>query len=540
MKFKEGSINLVLFMLIAGTVLFYACGKDNPVAQDDETRLFRPVLNEQLFAEDNMIIVDMGDMKDAASYTLEVSRDTFQTVELALEVDTHYVEIDSLLWDTIYQVRATAHADDEELDSKVSDLGAVRTQRFPSIMELPESYDVTDVAARVFWETGGAPVTGVKVFAADDEKLTSPLIEEDVSMEEQDAEEKFVYGLEPSTEYQIAIYSDGELRGWADYTTKEALPMGDNVVDLRGIDRESILADTLQYVSDGSVVLLESGRQYAADGYHFDKSVTIRSAYGFTPGGATIDCSSNFNVQDGAVVDSVVFRDVTLTGNFDSNYVFNINNSGQVGEIKFHSSNIRSLRGITRMKGGAGKLEKYTIYNSVVDSINGYAVLTVDTEEWSVDDIRLENSTFSKIQYFLVSRSNTNSILIESSTINEAPERGRQMFRWRGSEGNNNVLNGVEINNTIWGHGWNMDGEEDYAVSGVDGMENTNFSIVNTYTTNQFSFSGDEIPGFPSFVYDGTANDLWENPYNGVGFDIQDSGFAGKGDAGDPRWRIGL
>ncbi|MCW9706577.1 DUF4957 domain-containing protein [Fodinibius salsisoli] len=538
MKFRRGTINRVLFVLVTGIMFFYACKKDNPVSQ--ETRLFRPVLNEQLFAEDNSIIVDMGDMKDAASYTLEVSRDTFQTIELELDTDTNYVEIDSLLWNTIYQVRATAHAEDSEFDSKVSDLGAVRTQRFPSIMELPESFDVTDVAARIKWTRGGALVTGIKVFAGNDEKLTTPIIEEEVTPEDQNKEQKIVHGLDPSTSYQIAIYSDGELRGWAEYKTKEALPLGDNVVDLRGIDDPSILAETLPTIANNSVVLLESGKTYTTGGYSFDKSVTIRSGYGFEPGGAIIDCSSNFNINDGSAVDSVVFRDVTLTGSFDSNYVFNINNSGSIGEVKFQSSNIRSLRGMLRMKGGAGTIDKYTISNSVVDSINGYALLTVDTPDWSVGDITIENSTISRTQYFLVSRSNTNSITIESSTINEAPEKGRQMFRWRGDEGNNNVLNGVKIHNTIWGHGWNMDGEEDVSVSGVDGMESTNFDIVNTYTTSQFSFSGDEIPGFPNFVYGGTGQDLWVSPYIDGDFNINDSGFAGKSDAGDPRWRLGL
>ncbi|HLR32800.1 MAG TPA: DUF4957 domain-containing protein, partial [Fodinibius sp.] len=329
-------------------------------------------------------------MKDAASYTLEVSRDTFQTIELELDTDTNYVEIDSLLWNTIYQVRATAHAEDSEFDSKVSDLGAVRTQRFPSIMELPENFDVTDVAARINWTRGGAVVTGIKVFAGSDEKLTTPLIEKEVTPEDQNNEQKIVYGLEPSTAYQIAIYSDGEVRGWAEYKTKEALPMGNNVVDLRGINRESILGDTLSYIPNGSVVLLESGKTYTAGGYSFDKSVTIRSGYGFEPGGATIDCSSNFNVNDGSAIDSVVFRDVTLTGSFDSNYVFNINNSGSIGEVKFQSSTIRSLKGMLRIKGGAGTIDKYTIVNSVVDSINGYGLLTVDTPDWSVGDITIK------------------------------------------------------------------------------------------------------------------------------------------------------
>ncbi|MEZ4893396.1 MAG: hypothetical protein R2778_10325 [Saprospiraceae bacterium] len=39
--------------------------------------------------------------------------------------------------------------------SKVSDLGNVRTERFPSIMNIPSVDDVIDVAAHVSWQVSG-------------------------------------------------------------------------------------------------------------------------------------------------------------------------------------------------------------------------------------------------------------------------------------------------------------------------------------------------------------------------------------------------
>ena len=85
------------------------------------------------------------------------------------------------------------------------------------------------------------------------------------------------------------------------------------------------------------------------------------------------------------------------------------------------------------------------------------------------------------------------------------------------------------------------EGETDYAVDGFDGLANTNWNIVNTYTTGDFVYGSgkDEIPGFPSFTYSGTIYDLWNNPDN-ADFSFKDTGFAGKGNSGDPRWRIGL
>jgi hypothetical protein len=63
---------------------------------------------------------------------------------------------------------------------------------------------------------------------------------------------------------------------------------------------------------------------------------------------------------------------------------------------------------------------------------------------------------------------------------------------------------------------------------------------VNTYSTTNFSFnSGDELPGFPVGNYSNTAEDLWVNP-NGNNFNFKDTGFAGRYDTGDPRWRVKL
>jgi len=82
----------------------------------------------------------MGSLKNTIGYTIEVSRDTFATIEYTVESDVSYVILgednlgEGLFWNTLYQVRATAHAEDPQYDSKPSDLGSVRTNRFPTIL----------------------------------------------------------------------------------------------------------------------------------------------------------------------------------------------------------------------------------------------------------------------------------------------------------------------------------------------------------------------------------------------------------------------
>jgi len=549
MKKKIYQISATLLILFMGMLVFFAC--EEKEENFPRTRLFSPVLNEDLLSEENTIIVNMGKMKEAESYTLLVSRDTFKTTDYTIEVDTNYVVINSnligeeLLWFTLYQVRAIAHADDPQYDSKVSDLGSVRTQKFPSNMGTPTSFDILDTQARVFWTTAGAPITGIKVFAATDLRLQSPLLQFTVTEADQAAAQKYIAGLSPSTKYQIAIYSENTVRGWEIYSTRAGLVSGDKVYNLSGIAKTTILADTLADVPNGSTILLEGGRTYTTGGYKFDKSIKIMAGYSFVQALPLIDCTANFHVLGGSTVDSIVFKDIAFKGSFSANYVFNPSETAAitVGEIRFESCTMRSLRGIARFRGPApGNIAKFTITDCVVDSIADYAVFTLDTDNGiTVGDILLKNSTFSKCRYFLVSRTQSQSVTIEDCTISEAPETGAIMFRWRGATGTDNITNGLTIKNTIWSNAWDKSSTGGFAVKADNGgtsLDQTTINIVNVYSTSKFAFTaGFELAGFPVGNYTGTAEDLWVSPLTGMNFNFKDSGFAGKKDCGDPRWR---
>ena len=558
MKTLNINIKTILFIFFACCIFVMSCKDEEEVFP--ETRLFQPVLNEDLSAEGNSIIVNMGKLKRATSFTIDISRDSFKTIDYTIAADTNYLVIndellggDPLFWNTLYQLRAIAHAADPQYDSKVSDLGGVRTERFPSILNLPGVNDVTDLRARVTWTVAGAPVTKIKVFSSSDLKLTTPLKEYDVSTLDQDAGETVIEGLDPSTAYQVAIYSESTLRGWADYVTfvPDLDPTAAGVVDLTSNEDPAAVANAVAAAADGSIILVKRGVLYDLPSTALNKSITIRAAYGFGEQKAILYTTSNWNIAGASNIDHIRFVDLEIRGaDYGGDYVFNPSvNDIYVGELLFENCEIGTVRGIIRIRNTNVVIDNYKIVNCRVDSLGGYGIITTDTDPNAssptarVNNIVLQNSTFNKVQAGITSRNNSESILIDGCTFSNfiAAGSGNYIFRYRGGAGNNNVSNGISIRNSIFGPGWDEAATGVFSIRGKDGLPDTNFEIVNTYSTGDFSFiSTYEIPGFPVANYSGSQTTLWVDPIGAGDFNFKDSGFPGRFDSGDPRWRVKL
>ena len=548
------NIRTVLFLCLS-VILFNACQADEEVF--GRTRLFRPVLSENLFAEGNVINVNMGKLKAAVGYTLEVSRDTFKTIDYTINTELNYVKIneeligEGLFWNTLYQVRATAHADDPQYDSKVSDLGNVKTDRFPTILNIPATYDVTDIAARVTWTVAGDAVTSMKVFAADDLKLKSPLFPEiTVTPDQQLAGESFVYGLSANTKYQIAIYSGTTLRGWVDYTTKVADidPNGPGVIDIRSDSSPAALSNALVTAPEGAIILVKRGMKYdMTSASSFAKSVTIRGAYGFGEKKAKIAIIGNMSIAANATIDHIRFVDLEVRGkDYTAHYVFNPNQSNtNINELSFENCKIGTFRGVLRLRGTNTSINTYEIKNSVVDSIGStsfnYGLITCDSNPGTpatanVKTIKLTNSTFNKLPLLIASRNNSESIQIDGCTFANVTT----YFLYHGGTGNNNVTNGISIKNSIFGHALDETRTATtWTTTGISqGLPNTSFDVANCYTTSDITWAK-EIPNLTPKTYSKNQIDLWVDPHNND-FNFKDKSFIGRITSGDPRWRLKL
>lgn len=538
-------------MVLVGVLFFYSCTDDKEVYP--ETRLFRPVLNKPLLAQNNTITVDMAKLTKAVAYKVEISRDEFATVLGVLETPANKIVITDLLWNTKYQVRVTALAASAEFNSKISDLGSVTTDKFPSILQAPTQEDIVDYSARMRWAIGalsGAPITQVKVFAIEDEALKNPLFTVAVSSSEQLSGVKIVNGLSAGTQYQLAIYSGDVVRGWEKYTTKDALATGPNVVDLRGIvATATTFYDAVASAPAGGTVILDPLQTYTVSANcYLDKSITIKSGYTLvnTTGAIINSAATSFQLElaANANIASIVVDGVSFIGDTGrTKYVFNAGTAvtANVTELKFVNCKMTNYRDLirTRPQWTSGSFNQITIDNCIMTNFGNAGLLIVDAAaNNTMPNIVFKNSTFSKVEKLINNRAttNTNSLVISDCTFCESPKAG-QLIEYLKTT---NILQGILITNTIFGRGGDNGGNYDNPFIKSGDLPATTITSSNTFKTNDFKWTSPVAPAttpVPNFsTYGGATGDLWIDPLNG-NFNFKDLTFQGTKTCGDPRWR---
>jgi hypothetical protein len=519
-------INNFFLGLLAVLFVLNACKKADVEAP---TRLFRPVIAGQLSTENNAIIASWQKIKAATNYQVQVSRDTFKTIDITLSVDTNTVKVNSLKWDQQYQIQVRAIAPDTTLNSKWSYLGDIKVPKFPSILKAPSITDFTDEAIRVSWTNAGATVTSIQLLKASDSSVvrTVALTSTDVTNQY-----KIINGLPSNTSYIVMIYSGTTLRGYDTYTTKA--PLTGIVVDLRTItDRPSVLADTLPLVDAGSTILLKRGMTYnIATTVSISKSVTIQSGADLTvTDPAKIYFTSTIAFAAGSNIDYVDFKDVYMYGAaYGTNYVFNTTTAANIGRISFDNVRAEIFRGIARLQSAGITVSNFIVTNSILDSLSGYGVITVDNAGAKADNITIKNSTIYKAEKIVTSKAASTSVTLQGLTVNEAPfGSGNYIVDYNGVS----VTNSVAVKDCIFGVGKPSAGA--VAVRGI--RVTGSIDASNNYNTADYLLQATTPNPIPNLIsYTKKSTEIWQDPTNG-NFKIIDASFPGKATAGDPRWR---
>jgi hypothetical protein len=515
------------FIIIILAALIWSCKKDDL----GQARLFRPVISGQLSADSNTIVASWQKITGAKGYEARISRDTFKTVDVAVVKDTNTLVAKGLKFNQLYQVQVRAIAPDSAYNSGWTYLGEIRT--LSSILFLPSASDITLNSVRVRWATKGAPVTSIKITKKSDGSTAAQ-----VNLTPADVlnEYKIVTGLQPSTPYIIYLYSGTDERGYVEFTTKA--PFAGNVIDLTGFTgRPGVLADTIPFVASGSTIILKRNETYnIASNIALGKNLVIISQPDLAvPNQARIYMTSNFAIPAGTAIDSLEFNDVTIySDNYTSRYMFNNTNNISIGKLKFMNSRMEIFRGLIRLQSGTTSVGSLIIDNCIIDSLQGYGLLTVDNVSCKVDNIRITNSTIYKAEKVIVSKQSSVSVVIESCTFNESPAGGGSSYYIDyNTAGTNEVTGGVSVTNCIFGPG-KLSGTStsvrDYRMNATSGI-----SAVNNYRTNDHATSGNDFANIST--YNRPSTQLFTSPQTG-NFKILDVTFPGKSSSGDPRWRL--
>lgn len=521
----------LLFISLAATLVFVACKKLDDLG--DAPRLFRPVIKDALESNGNWIKASWQAVAGAASYTAQLSQDSFKTITRSVVVDTNSVFFENLKWEAVYQVQVKANATDTSKNSRFASLGGIKTARFPTILNIPSLSEVNDNSVKVSWANQGATVTSIRILLASDSSVvaTAAVNGTDVANAY-----KVVAGLNSSTAYIIFLYSGTTVRGWANFTTKA--PLVGSLIDLRGITgNPSILRDTIPDVVSGSIIILKRGEQY-----DITSTTNINKTLSFVagddllnPARPVIYMPSNFNITSGSIIDSIVFNGLILRGSdYASKYVFNINTACTIGKLRFENCIAEFFRGVVRTQSQPAIINTFEVNNCIVDSIAGYGLITIDVVSSRANVIKVTNSTFYKMEKVITSRNNSTSVLIDNCTFNEAPlgSSGAYYIDYS-TGGTNNVADGITVNNSIFGIGKITSGGL-ITVRDVRANTATTINASNNYRTSDHLSAGNDFPSI--ITHTKTAAELWQNPTAGD-FKIIDNSFTGRNTSGDPRWR---
>ncbi|GAB3821981.1 hypothetical protein GCM10028895_25270 [Pontibacter rugosus] len=452
---------LKLVPIIALGALAFAC-EDDP-DKLDPMRMFTPAGDVKAVSGESQVRLTWNPSlyttnSSGVTYTVDVAADSLFTTPVVLSVQTDTAGVvftdEQLEVRKRYFARIRANALGDRPESKSFAPSSGFTIRGMQIFTALLNSDITDKAVLLKWrETAGLTRIVLTPQSAEGRPIGEP-IEVPVSEEDMTAGQKFVNGLSASTACRAEIFQGNRMAGYLSFTTNA--PTVGNIINLTSFtDRPSVLQDTLLQVESGSIIVLKKGMTYnISSAVLLDRSLTIMSENTVAPGRANVFFTSNFDFKAGAQVDSVVFKDVTLTGNkIDADYVFNIGNASTIGTIKFESSIISNFRGVTRIKTGSVSVGKFIVKNSIVNNLYNYGVLAIDNEGARVDNIVLTNSTFYKIDRPITSRSDVKSIVIENSTFHDTPESGRYLIDFVANSVTYNVTQGITFQNNIVGRG---------------------------------------------------------------------------------------
>lgn len=527
---KTGTIrNVILLSCIIGFSIHFSCTKEEVIP--DPPRIFRPVPQFDNTIEGTLIIY-FKSIEGAEYYDGDISQDSaFVEIDQSVRImpdtatiyygDTKYtyIRFNNLLPAQDYFIRVKAIHADSSMNSEYYELKASTLNLFVD----PTSSEILDVAFKCKWDIRGAILNKITVKVVETDSIVGDYW---VLDSENRSGVKIIDGLKGNTSYAIYLYSGSLLRGKGFVTTKA--PIEGNIVDLRFMESNTALWDTIHKVESGVIILLKRGQSYIfPSARQITGSVTVMSGYDFATELAEIRLQGNpFSTPLNSFIDEIIFRDVNVTSTYESDsYFFFLEELANISKVKFENVRSHGHRGFFRV-GPDVVVDSLILENCIIDSLREYGITHISGTNASINNILTKNCTFYGIvrPHFNTSAAvnPSNKIVHENVTFYNTPDVGRYFFDY--STGTD-----VTFRNCIFGQTKTIFNQGDT----IDGFkpEILTISSQGSYYTNDFI-----SPNYPGLIpYPNSSYDLFEDPDN-HNFKIRDIGFSGANTAGDPRW----
>ena len=537
---QPGKFVLLVLSLV---LLVVSCNEKETLEDFTPARMFTPI-GQSITVGETQVKIEwspslFSEGKDV-QYTVQISKDSlFQSApDYSVVSDTNFVIVTdaniAIRQKYFARIKANTVNGTPESNWMVSNSFTMLGEQ---IFKVPVAEaDIIDRAVILRWTT----TPGVTKLALTPQGGAS--FDVAISAAENTAGNKLVENLLGNTNYTAEIFAGTKTKGLVSFKTKPTIT-GTSIIDLRGITgRPSVLADTIPVIPSGSIVILKRGLTYTISATtNLNKSITILSGADFIPDLASIFFSSNFNITAGSAIDSIVFQDLNMSSNsYADRYVFNINQVGTIGKVRFENVRGHRFRGFFRMQTGSTgtKVTDFSVRNCVIDSLRDFSLVNTNNSN-TVENIRVSSTTLYNARKVIDHRSpGSQSIVFENCTFNNLPGGGAAGgvgASYFIDLGTANSATPISIRNCIFGKTWDDQGTGNDAL-GIRAGAATTISVADSYSTSDFiiSTAAAQIPGLLS--YPNTASALFTDPDNG-NFKIKDASFAGKNTAGDPRWR---
>lgn len=393
---------------------------------------------------------------------------------------------------------------------------------------------VREEYAELTW-TAGLAVTHLEVFNRETEAVEQTI---DLTAADIDAGELRVDGLTADTKYTLNLYNNDVRRGYASFQTFPNPPSADVVLNLApGDSLNQKLMDDIEAAGISSVTISLAPET----AFYYADNLKLPADVAFTFFGLAGDTKPVIAIKAltlGSKHDFVKFQNVELSGSYQeqdgatkqADYLLNQSAVTQIKTLTFEGCTIRGYKNTPiRMQGSNPKMiNNLVINNCEMEGAKGrtYSFIHIDASSGygQVKNVLMTNSTLTYSGKCVIYLRNYDSetVTIKNCTFSKVIGAGDYFIDCD----KNGVMGGITIENCIFG---STSAETSRGIRSTGSV-----SVSNTYATKDWVIGNSPISNL--IDYDGTEEDLFIDPENGI-YRFKDNFFAGRKDAGDPRWR---